>query len=196
MTTEQFISLIEIIVWPLFLTIFILLNIKSFKKIFTALVFRIESGAEFQFYSFKVGQIPVSLPSPEENEKVTENHLALLHSSWRYVKKDKEFKQKMFVIQVVIQANNDVLDRIEYVKYLLHPSYPNNVQTKTNSANNFELKELAWGEFNIRAEVKIKGQEEIIYLSRYINLSETGENLKKSSSATKSFLHKKLKFKS
>ncbi len=177
MTPEQYISLTEKIIWPLFLIIFYWLNRKSFKKIFTALVSRIESGAEIQISSIKVGEIPVSLPSPTKTEKVTHNHLAILHSSWRYPKKDKEFGEPMYVIQVIIQANSDVLDRIEYVKYHLHPSYPNNLQTKTNRANNFELKELAWGESNIGAEVKVKGQEESINLSRYINLSGTGKNL-------------------
>ncbi len=43
--------------------------------------------------------------------------------------------------------------------------------------NMFELKELAWGEFNLRAEVKVKEQDELIKLNRYINLSDTGENL-------------------
>ncbi len=179
MTTVQFISLIDKIVWPLFFVIVYLLNYRNFKKIFNALVTRIEGGAEIQISTFKVGQIPVSLPSPKENENVTENHLALLHSSWRFSKKDKEFDKKMYVIQVILQANKDVLDRVEYVRYSLHPSYPNKIQTKTNRENNFELKELAWGEFNLRAEVKIKDQHDLINLTRYINLTETGENLLK-----------------
>jgi hypothetical protein len=39
------------------------------------------------------------------------------------------------------------------------------------------LKELAWGTSRVNAELKIKGQEESDKLSRYINLSETGEKL-------------------
>lgn len=85
----------------------------------------------------------------------------------------------MYVIQIIIQANNDVLDKVEYVRYSLHSSYPNRVQTKTNRKDQFELKELAWGEFNLKAEVKIKGQQDLITLTRYINLNEKGENLLK-----------------
>ncbi len=179
MTTDQFISLIDKIAWPIFLAIIYIFNFKNFKRIFEAIVKRIESGAEVQISTFKVGQVPVSLPSPKENENVNENHLALLHSSWRYQKKDKEFHKKMYVIQVILQANKEVLDRVEYVRYSLHPSYPNKIQTKTDREKKFELKELAWGEFNLRAEVKIKDQEETISLTRYINLTETGENLLK-----------------
>lgn len=143
------------------------------------MVLRVENGAPFEVSSLKVGQIPISLPSPKANEKITENNIALIHSSWRYQKKDKEFRQKMYVIQILVQANDDVLDKIEYVKYSLHPSYPNPIQTKTDRRNQFQLKELAWGEFNLKAEVKIMDQEEVVNLTRFINLTETGEYLSK-----------------
>jgi hypothetical protein len=179
MTPDQIINLIDKIVWPTIVLIIYLFNYTKINEVITVLVTRIKSGAELQISSFKVGQIPVSLPSPKEDENVTENNLALLHTSWRYPKKDKEFSKKMYVIQVVIQANNDVLDRIEFVKYSLHSSYPNPLQTKANRENQFELKELAWGEFNLKAMVKIKGQNDAIKLVRFINLTETGENLLK-----------------
>lgn len=177
MTTEQIIILIDKIIWPTLIFAIYLINFKKIKRIIEVLILRVEKGAEFQLSSLKIGQIPISLPSPKENEKVTENNLALLHSSWRYPKKDLEFKKTMYVIQVIIQAHSDVLDRIEYVKYSLHSSYPNRIQTKTDRACQFELKELAWGEFNLKATVKIKAQDEIITVTRYINLTETGENL-------------------
>jgi hypothetical protein len=177
MTTEQIINLVDKTIWPLLLLVIYLINSKRINRLIETLVSRIEKGAAFEVSTLKVGQIPVSIPSPKENEIVTENNLALLHSSWRYQKKDKEFNKKMYVIQIIIQANNDVLDRIEYVKYSLHSSYPNSVQTTTDRTNHFQLKELAWGEFNLKAIVKIKEQKEIINLTRYINLTETGENL-------------------
>ncbi len=179
MTTEQIINLTDKIIWPLLILVVYLINAKKINRLVDILVTRVEKGAEFQVSSLRVGQIPVSLPTPKENEMVTENNLALLHSSWRYPKKDKEFNKSMYVIQVIIQASIDVLDRIEYVKYSLHPSYPNRIQTTTDRTHQFQLKELAWGEFNLKAAVKIKQQEEIINLTRYINLSETGENLLK-----------------
>ena len=94
MTTEQFITFIDKIVWPLFFVVIYLLNLKTFNRIFHAIVTRIESGAEVQISSFRVGPITVSLPSPEENEEVNENHLALLHSSWRYSKKTLNLAEK------------------------------------------------------------------------------------------------------
>jgi len=124
-----------------------------------------------------VAMIPTILKAPDKGEQVTENHLALVHSSWRYAKKDSEFKKDMYAFHVIVQGNEEVLDRIEYVKYSLHPTYPNPNQVVTDRKSHFKLKELAWGESNVRAEVKIKGQEQTIKLNRYINLTQTGPNI-------------------
>ena len=124
-----------------------------------------------------VAMIPSVLKIPVKGEKVTENHLALVHSSWRYAKKDSEFKKEMYAFHVIVQCNDEVLDRIESVKYRLHPDYPNPNQTVTDRKSRFKLKELAWGEGNVRAEVKIKGQEQTIELNRYINLTQTGPRI-------------------
>ena len=63
---------------------------------------------------------------------MTENHLALIHSSWRHPRKDAEFGRPMFAFHVVLQATEAVLDRVESVRYSLHPSYPNPIQTVTD----------------------------------------------------------------
>ena len=81
------------------------------------------------------------------------------------------------VIHVVIQARDEVLDRIESAKYVLDASYPNRIQVKTDRATRFELKELANGESIIRCEVRIKGQSVPVLLERYINLTDTGPGL-------------------
>ncbi|MEP0265402.1 pYEATS domain-containing protein [Dokdonia sp.] len=176
MTVEQVIELIKILIWPIIALVVYLTNIRRFKSIFNSLESRIKSGSELEFQGFKVG-VALSLPEAKQNEDITDEHLALIHSSWRYQRKDKEFGKRMFGIQVIVQGQISALDRIEYVKYKLDASYPNPVQKKYDRTRNFELKELAWGTSTIRAEVKIKDQEKLIKLSRFINLSETGEKL-------------------
>jgi len=114
---------------------------------------------------------------PLKGEEITSNHMALIHSSWRYPKKDAEFGRRMWVFHVVVQARDEVLDRIEYVKYFLDQSYPNPVQTVTDRQSRFRLKELANGESSVRCEVKIKGQERLVFLERYINLTDTGPRI-------------------
>jgi len=176
MTVDQFIEFIKILVWPVIALIVYLTNIRRFKSIFKSLELRIKSGSAVEYKGFKLGAA-LSLPEALSNEEITEEHLALVHSSWRYKRKDKEFERRMYAFQVIVQGQKSVLDRIEFVKYNLHPTYPNPEQIKHNRSRNFELKELAWGESTVRAEVKIKGQDGVIKLSRFINLSETGENL-------------------
>ena len=136
-----------------------------------------DSGAEVTSNWVTFGAAPSNLKSPEGGAPVTENHLALIHSSWRYPKKDAEFNKPMYGVHVVIQATDEVLDRIESVKYSLHPSYPNPIQVVTDRKSRFKLKELAWGESSVRAEIKIKGQEQPIRLARYINLTLTGPRI-------------------
>lgn len=83
----------------------------------------------------------------------------------------------MFCFHVAIQASDVVLDRVENVRYSLHPSYPNRIQIVTDRKSRFKLKELAWGESIVKAEVKIKDQQEPIKLSRYINLTLSGSQI-------------------
>ena len=103
--------------------------------------------------------------------------MALIHSSWRYPKKDAEFGRRMWAFHVIVQARDEVLDQIEYVKYFLARSYPNPVQIVTDRSTRFKLKELANGESTVRCEVKIKGQEAPVLLTRYINLADTGPRI-------------------
>ena len=93
---------------------------------------------------------------------------------------DKKFNgREVYTFHVIIKASNSVLDRIEFVTYRL-PAWPKRsaVRTVTEDERNtlfFEFKELAWGGSTVYADVKIKGQDEIIRLSHPIILTETGE---------------------
>lgn len=170
-------AILDAIVWPVFAAIFIGLFHRNIKSLIETIKIRIEKGASLTTPFGSLGPAPLGIEAPKENEPITENHMALIHSSWRYPKKDSEFKRTMYCFHAIIQAPDEVLDRIEYVKYHLHPSYPNSEQTVFDRASQFKLKELAWGESNLKADVKIKDQDDIIKLSRYINLTETGPKI-------------------
>lgn len=177
MTPEPWIKLIEILIWP-FLTLMAVFQFyRPLVKLLGIIISRVEAGAEFTTPWASIGSAPTTIEIPKEDEPITENHMALIHSSWRYSKKDKGFKRRMYAFHAIIQAPEEVLNRIEYVKYSLHPSYPNHEQTVTDRKSHFKLNELAWGESNLKAAVKIKGQEKQINLTRYINLTETGPRI-------------------
>jgi len=170
-------KILEALAWPITVLIILAISRKQLISILNALTERIEAGAELKTLWFSVGAIPSNLEPPQRGEPVTEDNMALIHTSWRYPKKDREFGRPMYLVHAVIQAPDTVLDRIEYVKYHLHPSYPDPVQRVTDRNTRFKLKELAWGEYVLRAEVKVKGQNAPVGLSRYINLTETGPRI-------------------
>jgi hypothetical protein len=99
-------------------------------------------------------------------------------SCWRYDKADKKFNRRMYAFHVIVNASSSILDGIEYVTYRL-PAWPKDhaVQKVTHRDSHFGLKELAWGSSTLFADVKIKGQDDVISLSHPIILTEKGERL-------------------
>lgn len=167
----------DALAWPVLVLVLVIVFRKPARSLLGVLERRLDAGASFKFYAVEVGQAPTNLPMPSRDEPITDNHLALLHSSWRYPKKDAEFGRRMWAFHVVVQARDEVLDRVEYVKYILDPSYPNPVQVVTDRRSRFKLKELANGESTVRAEIGIRGQDKPARLSRYINLTATGPRI-------------------
>jgi hypothetical protein len=175
--SEQTISnLISALAWPSTVLLLALVFRSRFAHLLFALTRRLEAGAELTTPWISVGAV-VKLPSASKEEKITASHIALVHSSWRYAKKDREFKKRMYCFHAIIQGADQVLDRVESVTYYLDPSYPKPKRTVTDRASKFKLKELAYGESMLRAVVTIAGQAETVELTRYINLTESGAEI-------------------
>ena len=118
------------------------------------------------------------LEIPEGAEEISYEHMALLHSSWRYPKKDAEFGRPVWAFHLIVVAADEVLDRIDSVDYTLHPDYGDHQrQMVKDRTSNFALKELAWGEGIVRATITIRNQQTLVKLNRYINLTEAGPRL-------------------
>ena len=171
------IEFVQAVAWPSIMLIAIAVFHKPIFAILYGLRDRVDAGAPFEFWQIRVGTAPNNLPTPKEGATITADHMALIHSSWRSPRRDAEFGRPMWVFHVVVQAKDEVLDRIESVKYLLDSAYPNPVQVVTDRKSRFMLKELANGESTVRCQVKIKGQTEVVALERYINLTATGPRL-------------------
>jgi TIR domain len=116
---------------------------------------------------------------PKKNFPITESHLALIHSSWRTPEWEAKFKdgRKYYRIHVIVFGEPAALDRIEKVTYHLPAAYPKHEYESTDRSHHFELKELANGYSVIHADVKIKDQADLVHLSRFVNLTETGPRL-------------------
>jgi hypothetical protein len=120
-----------------------------------------------------------TLSTPKPSQPVTSDNLTLIHTSWRTPEWDikKNDGMKYYRIEVIVFGERSVLNRIEKVTYYLDKAYPKNIYEITDRVHNFRLRELANGYSIIKAGVKIIGQPELVQLSRFINLTETGPRL-------------------
>jgi hypothetical protein len=196
----EWIPLLQTLVWPIFITIFILFARPQIIQILKSIATRIERGDPFQ-----AGPSGLSLGSSEPkltrldevNEKPSlgvevnaetsisteqrpeirqtskrptqyENVLYLIHSvSAPQVDTDGIERR---AVQVIVDADSEsILDNIEKVVYHLHPTFPNPDREVTDRKRRFELKTRAWGEFNLSADVYLKGYEEPLKLNRYLS---------------------------
>lgn len=61
--------------------------------------------------------------------------------------------------RVFIDEDEATLDKIDYVEYLLHKTFPNPKRPAGTRAKNFELKSAGWGEFYIYINIFFKNGE-------------------------------------
>lgn len=110
----------------------------------------------------------------------------LNHTSFLREEKQEEFRGRTGVpldhydIRVIVDAyDEDRLDEIERVEYILDPAYPEPVKVRTerDRPQNFLLKEIANGEYLLTAKVFLKGQRRPLQINRYITLWESGPEL-------------------
>ena len=73
---------------------------------------------------------------------------------------------------VYVDEDESVLNQIEAVEYLLHPTFPNPLRRRKNASEKFALKSAGWGEFYIKITVFFKNGSrlETIY---YLDLSKS-----------------------
>jgi transcription initiation factor IIF auxiliary subunit len=57
---------------------------------------------------------------------------------------------------VFVDEPEDVLEKIDYVVYYLHETFPDPVRTVAETKSAFALKSRGWGEFSIKIEVHFK----------------------------------------
>jgi transcription initiation factor IIF auxiliary subunit len=51
------------------------------------------------------------------------------------------------------------LDQVEFVEYVLHPTFPNSIRRVKDSIDGFALETTGWGMFKIKAFVNMKNGE-------------------------------------
>jgi len=76
---------------------------------------------------------------------------------------------------VILGSYHDgALARVQRVEFILPKAYPERIQTRTDRQNKFMLKELANGEYLLRAKVFLNDESNPVVLNRYITLWKDG----------------------
>lgn len=73
---------------------------------------------------------------------------------------------------IYVDEKEEILEKINSVEYLLHPSFPNPLRKRTNKENNFALESSGWGEFYVKITVFFKNGSRLD-TSYYLDLSKT-----------------------
>jgi transcription initiation factor IIF auxiliary subunit len=68
----------------------------------------------------------------------------------------KKIRDDYFSWVISIAGEKKELENIKNVTYYLHKTFPNQMMVSSNSSNNFSRETAGWGEFLIKADVKLK----------------------------------------
>ena len=117
-----------------------------------------------------------------QNKKLPADYIFINHTSFLREDKQLEFQEITSVknvphydIRVIIDSYyKGAIERIKYVQYYLHRSYPEPIQIRSRLEDKFCLKEIANGEYVLIAKVFFKDLEQPLILERYITLWISG----------------------
>ena len=90
-----------------------------------------------------------------------------------YTKPDKRRgESQYFHWMVFVDDSDDILDQIESVEYLLHPTFPKPYQISTNRIAKFALKSAGWGEFDISITVNFRDGHKETFPKYHLDLGK------------------------
>ncbi len=177
-SAAEFLKSIAALSWPILVGALLLIYRNPVRTFLQAAVARVQRGDELKIGILTLGHAVGQLKTPLPAESLTDDHLVLIHRSWRVPARDAEFGRPMYQIHVIVFGTAEALRRVVYVIYRLEEAYPKPVQVGGPLSTNYELKELANGHSLIRAEVHVRDQAEPVRLSRFIDLTDQSPPLK------------------
>lgn len=186
-STGALTQLVQALIWPVFLAVLLLVSRKQVARIVKSIAARIESGEPFQAGPgvFQLGyserkmtrtsedkDLPIDAKEDGSNARYRDTIYLVHHATGFRVDRDGVERRE---IQIIVDADNETfLQNVERVVYHLHPSFPHPDREVKDSKNRFELRIRAWGEFNLTADVFVKGAKKPLRLNRYLNFPWPG----------------------
>ena len=120
---------------------------------------------------------------PARNGAIGERYF-VNHTSFLRPDKQEEFFRLTRVhaphydIRVIVDSFDDPeLLGVNFVEYHLDPSYPDPIREVRDRETKFLLKELANGEYLLRADLHVQGEPEPVRLYRYLTLWQSGPRI-------------------
>jgi len=177
---KDWVPFFQTLIWPAFLGAALWIFRSPVSDVVLAIKRRIEAGAEMALGpgGITLGSAPV-LKNEEatKKEKSTREsaddppYLAgaiyLVHSA-KFARSVPEGKDYKITVRTYAETS-ELEDAIERVEYHLHRSYRRRVRESTDQGGNFELSLYAWGQFNLKAHVYLKGKDKPVVLWRFLN---------------------------
>ena len=171
---KEYIPLLQALVWPLFVAGVIFWARTQLGGILSAIKARIDSGDAFEAGTSGVKLTPRAAPlitkDPAKASTPPPNPgYYIAHTTRRQRSMDRG-ENEFYRITVFLEADPGVpLENVSKVVYHLHETFRDPDREVTDSDTSFQFVTYGWGQFNLRAEVYIKGQSEPLLLQRYLN---------------------------
>ena len=174
---SMLVELVTGLAWPLVLLVAVIGFWPQLRDLVVVVVARVRQGAAFQLGMISVSSVVEQagrIPSPNAAALVSLENIALMHTSFLRPEEtsSRNDGRTYYQFEVIVIAPRDVLERVVSVTYELAEAWPAHlrVRTVTDRASWFKLKELAWGTSIVRARVELRGQDQPVFLNRFIDL--------------------------
>jgi transcription initiation factor IIF auxiliary subunit len=84
-----------------------------------------------------------------------------LRNRWRFRGPGEDGRDRWDWEAFVDDGGSGDLERVTYVEYILHPTFPNPIRTILEPEGGFVLRTSGWGTFELRAYVQAKDGERV-----------------------------------
>lgn len=183
MELKDWIPLLQSLVWPIFLGLFLIAVRVQVRELLHAIQERVARGASLQVgpSGLTLGQSDAPKIEPasaaateaEEPEVIPHSEDGDIYYVVHTAEKSHSDRsgREWYRVAIYLDADDESsLDKVKKVVYHLHPSFPQPDVTVTNRKDMFEYQTVAWGQFMLTADVYLKTQDKPLTLYRYINL--------------------------
>jgi len=83
----------------------------------------------------------------------------VLNTSYKPLRFRVEGKKHYQMILGIHSENDPDLKQVQFVNYLLHPSFKDRLKSSSDRGNKFQIEILAWGTFEVGVKVGLKNDE-------------------------------------